>query len=132
MPLMSWSESYSVQIPGIDNQHKQLFSLINQLHEAMAKGQANEEMGRILQELINYTKTHFAAEEKLLQSKNYPELSAHQAQHRQFTDKIIQFQRDFNAGKATLSVGLMTFLRDWLSSHILQTDKRYGEYLAAK
>jgi hemerythrin len=132
MALMTWQDNYSVHLPNIDAQHKRLFDLINQLHEAMAKGKANDVMGKILADLVTYTKTHFQAEEALLKSKNYPDLAAHQQQHRKFTDQVLQFQKDFGAGRTTVSSQTLNFLRDWLSNHILQIDKRYSTFLSEK
>lgn len=129
MALMSWVNSYSVDVAQFDAQHKKLFDLINLLHDAMAKGHGNDVMVKTLDELILYTKSHFQAEEKLLQSKGYPDLAAHKAQHDKFTAQIVQFQKDFTDGKLTVTSKLMNFLRDWLTSHILETDKRYAEFL---
>jgi hemerythrin len=129
MALMSWMDSYSVSVPQFDSQHKQLFALINRLHDAMAKGHANDVMAKTLDELILYTKSHFQAEEKLLESKGYPDLAAHKAQHEKFTSQVVQFQEDFISGKLTVTIQLMNFLRDWLIHHILETDKQYGEFL---
>jgi hemerythrin len=132
MALMTWNESYSVHLLNIDAQHKRLFDLINQLHEAMAKGRANDVMGKILAELVAYTKTHFQAEEALLKSKNYPDLVAHQQQHHKFTEQVMQFQKDFGEGRTSVSIQTMSFLRDWLTKHILETDKRYSAFLSDK
>jgi len=132
MSLITWEDKYSVKVPRLDKQHQQLFSLINQLHDAMRMGQANEVMSRILGELIAYTKNHFAAEEQMLQSSSYPDLKAHQAQHREFTDKMLSFQKELGAGKMTLSIDVMRYLRDWLSNHIMKTDKLYSEFLGPK
>ncbi len=131
MALMAWEEKYSVHVPMIDEQHKKLFALINQLHESMSKGKANDVMGRVIAELVSYTKTHFAAEEKMLQSKNYPDLKAHQAQHHKFVEKVEQFQKEFAGGKMTVSNEVISFLRDWLTGHILKTDKLYSEALTS-
>ena len=109
MSLMAWEDSYSVQIPIIDEQHKKLFTLINQLHDAMSKGKGNDVMGRVISELVSYTKTHFGMEEKLMQSKNYPDLKAHQAQHRKFVEKVEEFQKEFAQGKITVSNEVMLF-----------------------
>lgn len=130
MPLMQWEERYSVHIANIDDQHKKLFLLINQLHDAMSKGKAEDVMQSVLGELLVYTKTHFAAEEKLMESKNYPGLAPHVAQHRKFVEKLATFQKEFTEHKATLSIGLMTYLRDWLTGHILQTDHQYSDFFA--
>jgi hemerythrin len=132
MPLMTWKESYSVRLPNIDAQHKRLFDLINQLHDAMSKGHANDVMGKTLAELVNYTKTHFQAEEALLKSKNYPELAAHQQQHHKFTDQVMQFQKDFNEGRTSVSIQTLNFLRDWLTKHILEIDQRYSAFMTGK
>jgi hemerythrin len=129
MALMSWMDTYTVSVPQFDAQHKQLFALINRLHDAMAKGHANDVMAKTLDELILYTKSHFQAEEKLLESKGYPDLAAHKAQHEKFTSQVVQFQEDFISGKLTVTIQLMNFLRDWLIHHILETDKQYGEFL---
>ena len=48
----------------------------------------------------------------------------HKAEHDGFVADIAAFQQKFEAGSATLSVEVMHFLRDWLSRHIMQTDKK--------
>ena len=72
MALIDWSESMSVGIPGIDEQHKKLVQMINELHEAMKARKAADVMGKILDELIRYTTTHFGFEEKLMQQQKQP------------------------------------------------------------
>lgn len=126
---MSWEKTYSVGVPEFDAQHQHLFDLLNRFHDAMSTGHGNETMSNILHELIAYTKTHFQAEERLLQSKHYPDLAAHKAEHDKLTHQVIKFQEDFAAGRTSVNIQLMNFLRDWLSNHILHTDKRYGAYL---
>lgn len=72
MSLFAWNEKYSVNIQEIDDQHKRLIGLVSQLHGAMQQGKGKEVMDKILKELIQYTRTHFAAEERIMKVNGYP------------------------------------------------------------
>jgi hemerythrin len=129
MAFIEWSESFSVAVPTFDAQHKQLFRLVDQLHDAMKSGKTRETMGQILGELVKYTKNHFAAEENAMLAASYPEFAAHKAEHDNFTSKVDHFARDFRQGAAGITIELMDFLTDWLKTHILTTDKKYSAAL---
>jgi len=131
MPFMTWTESLSVKIPSIDEQHKNLVNLINKLHDAMKAGKAKDVMGEILQELINYTKYHFSTEEKYMQQTQYPATVSHVNEHNQFVKKAVELQNSYNSGKTMLSLEVMNFLNDWVSKHISGTDKKYSEHFLA-
>lgn len=130
MSLLNWTEDLSVNINGIDNQHKKLVDLINELHSAMKDGKGKDKLGPILTELIEYTKYHFSAEEKLMQQKNYPGYSKHKNEHDIFTKKIVEFNNQYNSGSLSLSIDVLMFLKEWLVVHIKGTDKQYSPYLA--
>lgn len=132
MALITWSDKYSVQVPSIDNQHKKLADLINQLHSALAEGKAKMVLTNILNELVSYTKTHFAYEESLLHKEKYPGYITHKLQHDELTKKVISYQKDFQAGKTSISLEVMNFLKDWLINHITGTDKKYSQHLISK
>jgi hemerythrin len=129
MAFMEWNESYSVKVAEIDVQHKHLIDLINRLFEAMSVGKGSEVMGSILNDLIDYTKNHFANEEKLMKSFNYPQSVTHKLEHDTLTNQVIDLQGEFASGKSMISVKVMNFLKDWLKNHILQVDKKFGEFL---
>jgi hemerythrin len=129
MAAITWKDDYSVGVGAMDNQHKQLFALINQLYEAMQKSATNDAMKTVLPGLLNYTKNHFAAEEKLIQQAGYPEFEAHQAYHREFAAKVVETVEKFKSTGIAPTVSLVTFLKDWLSNHILVKDKHYGAYI---
>lgn len=130
MGLLQWQDSYSVGVPKFDVQHKHLFSLLNELNDAMAQGKGNDVLGKTLRELISYTKGHFLAEEQLMQIRRYPGFPTHKAEHDKLTQKVLKFQEEFCEGKIGLSVAIMSFLREWLLDHIAGTDKQYGPYLS--
>ena len=76
-------------------------------------------------DLVRYTENHFRDEERILQRCDYPDLAKHKAQHDALTGKVHQFATDLRAGRASVSMDLLTFLRDWLYNHILKTDADY-------
>ena len=129
MPIFTWSDSYSVGAPGIDAQHKKLFDMINNLHEAMGQGKGKEALGKILDGLMDYTRVHFSDEEKMLEKVNYPDLPIQRAQHAAFVQKISELQKDYKSGKITMTLPTMEFLKDWLLNHILKVDKKYQSYI---
>ncbi len=128
MSLFAWKPEYSVSVSVLDAQHKKLFALAQDLHDAMMAGKGKDVLARSLNELVEYTKTHFAEEEELLAGHGYPELPQHKQQHLQLVAKITEFQREFAAGNAFLTVELMDFIQDWIKKHILQTDYRYSDF----
>jgi hemerythrin len=129
MALMTWDKKYSVGVKAIDSQHTVLFGLINDLHDAMLKGEAKSMTGQLLKKLADYTRTHFVEEEKMMESAKYPGLSAHQVKHRELIKQVEEYSARFARGEATLNLHLMNFLRDWLTKHILEVDHQYGPCL---
>lgn len=132
MSFMTWNDSMSVGISEIDNQHKQLIAIINNLAEAMRARRSNEELGKILAELSRYTLNHFSLEERYFRQFGYPDAAAHIAQHKDFISKVSTFSADFASGKLAISIEVMNFLSDWLVKHIKGTDKQYGPFLKEK
>jgi hemerythrin-like metal-binding protein len=129
MALMNWDSRYSVGVSALDDQHSGLFSILNDLHAAMMKGQAQSLTGSLLHKLVDYTRKHFAAEEAMMTSTGYPGLAAHRELHRGLTKQVQEYVGRFEKGEITLNLQLLNFLRDWLSNHILKTDKEYGPWL---
>jgi hemerythrin-like metal-binding protein len=129
MALLNWGENYSVGVQAIDGQHKVLFNIINELHEAMLKGQAQTMTGTLLRKLAKYTQEHFTAEEAAMASAKYPGISDHKIKHRDLIKQVEGYIARFDKGEVTLNLHLLNFLRDWLATHIQKTDKEYGPWL---
>lgn len=132
--FMAWNDSWLVGIREVDTQHKHLVSLLNKLHEAMVHGEGKQVLGGILSELVNYTKAHFAGEERLMRQHGYAEYNAHKQEHDRLAGQVVKFQQDFTSGAATssTSVEVLHFLRNWLQHHICGTDKKYVPFLQSK
>lgn len=132
MALIDWSDSYSVKIKEIDNQHAKLVGIINELHTAMKEGKGKETIGKVLDELINYTEVHFKFEESLMGKNNYPELYPHKIQHVELVRQVMEFKKNLIAGNVVLSQEVQSFLKKWLVDHIIGTDKKYTPFLNSK
>ena len=124
---MKWSDNLSVQVKEIDQQHQKLIELINNLHEAMLQKQTKQVISKILDELAAYTVYHFQNEERYMEKFNYSGLLSHKIEHESFVNKVEEFQKNYEAGKLGLSMEIMAFLKDWVSNHIMGTDKKYSE-----
>jgi hemerythrin-like metal-binding protein len=113
----------------IDDQHKKLIELVNQLNDAMHAGKGREALGVVLGELVKYTVYHFGTEERLMAQHHYELSAPHKAEHKKLIDDVGAFKAKFDGGNAMISAEIMNFLRDWLSKHILQTDKKFAQAL---
>ncbi len=131
-PLLRWSDSLSVGIDSLDAQHKKLIELINELNANINSRSTKEALGKILNELIEYTGQHFQSEEKLFARHDYPEQATHEEAHSKLIEQILQFQEQYNRGEKDISPELMDFLRDWLLIHLKKTDMQYSSYLLSK
>lgn len=129
MSLMTWSDKYSVGVQSIDDQHAGLVETLNELHEAMMKGQANVVTGKLLIALVDYTREHFASEEMIMASAKYPGFAQHREKHRDLTRQVEEFVGRYQRGEIRINLQLLNFLSDWLSTHILKDDHAYGPWL---
>ncbi len=130
--LMPWSSEFSLSIPEIDRHHKQLVQMVNLLYRAMRQQRGRNEVGRILNDLAEYTVFHFQFEEALFEKYQYPEQEAHKTSHKALVANVLEFQNSFTQGKSTVTLELMEFLTDWLKTHILKADNAYVPFLTKK
>jgi hemerythrin len=127
--LLTWGPGYSVGVPAMDIQHKALFSMLNELHDAMLTGRGQQMTRPLLKRLVEYTKEHFAAEERAMSLAGYPALGKHRAEHEALIRRVQEYVLRLESGEAAINLHLLTFLREWLSKHIQQTDKEYSPWV---
>jgi hemerythrin-like metal-binding protein len=129
--VIQWSDSYCIGLAEIDDQHKTLIDLMNDLWKAITVNASVQDCEKILQRLEHYTVAHFGAEETMMRTIAYPDFDAHQAAHQQFVKRLQAETLRLRQGEK-LSLDILHFLRDWLVNHILVNDKAYAAYFAAK
>jgi hemerythrin len=132
MAYIDFTNKLSVKVNIIDQQHKKLIEIINDLHDAMAAGQGKVVMDDVLGRLIEYTKMHFSTEERLMAQYAYPDRLVHEKQHNDLTSEVGQLYIKVKENKMSVTIETMDFLKNWLNHHILETDKKFGEYLVSK
>ena len=125
--MFQWDDKYSVGIQSIDNQHKEIFKLLNNLLDAMKQGHGSEVTTEILWKLERYAIVHFQKEEFFFQRFNFQESNDHIREHNDFTKKVVSLKADLKSGKITLSFELLNFLKAWIDHHILVVDKQYSD-----
>jgi hemerythrin len=132
MAVITWNETLSVGVKTFDQEHKRLIDLINQLHDAMGQGKGQEELDGIISQLIDYTRIHFANEEKVMNKYAYPRATTQHAAHEVLSKKVVDFQKELKSGKVGLSLQVSSFLKSWLTDHILKEDKQYSAFFKEK
>ena len=129
MSLLTWSPAMSVGVQRLDEDHKKLIAMINELHDGMLAGHSNEVVGDVLHRLASYTVEHFRREEEYFAQTHYPGTAAHHQQHEILKKKVMAEIQKFNAGSVGLGMETLSFLRDWLKHHIQESDKAYSAHL---
>ena len=129
MEYFEWNDSLSVHDVLIDEDHKILIGMVNELHDAADLGKDYITLSGILERLAAYTREHFQREEDLMQSIAYPRYKAHKEQHRKLLERVTDLQQELNRAREMVALETAELLRFWLSSHILLSDKHLADTL---
>ena len=127
--FVQWTPKLDLRVPAIDRQHRRLCDYINDLYRAMKNNRTGVELQAIVKKLRDYTASHFSDEEKIFVPSQYPGTKEHKAIHRKFVAKLDEFEAQLKNGTATVSMDLLSFLKDWLINHIAGTDPTYLPYI---
>ena len=130
MSNFMWNEEMNVGVREMDDEHRALIGLLNQLHEGIVSNADNKALVNIFSRLIQATKVHLAHEERLLAKTNFPDIDDHHREHDALIAKGLMLQARFMSG-STAPFTMETFqqVREWLQAHILNEDKKYKEHL---
>lgn len=123
--FVTWSDAISVGLDEIDDQHKVLVKILNEMYAARMEGKGATVIGNVLDELIEYAAGHFAYEEKAMQESNYSGYDAHKKSHDNIVGQILEYKKNFDKGDFSSSGELMDFLKNWLIKHIQGVDTKY-------
>lgn len=126
----SWKKSYSVGIQTLDHQHQAIMRGLNELHEEMIGGKANEAVAPLIRNLVAIAGAHFAAEEKLMESTGFPGLVDHRVKHEELTRKIDEFIARHEMGDRAAYSQFLYFVRAYMTQHMLKEDREYAPWMA--
>ena len=126
-----WDDSYKIGNEQVDAQHHQLFNLVNDLVRSCAEDFDTIKLKDTLDFLVNYTVQHFNDEEALQIQYNYPEYEKHKKTHEDFKHVVVALvQRFIETGSSeALGNDIKTIVLKWLIDHILNEDKKIGEFM---
>lgn len=126
---IEWTNDLNTGIDVIDSQHKRIVDYINKLGDAI-KQQDRLSVGRVLDELVDYTMSHFAFEENLQEEAGYQLAKPHKAVHGIFVKRVATYQQRHKAGE-DVAEQLLGMLGTWLVHHIKRDDMAYVSALRA-
>lgn len=133
MALIIWDPiQYSINVKEFDNDHMKIVNLINDLHDKMKEGNRSSIIENVLEEMLSYTSYHFKREEIYFELHNFPEAEMHKMEHQNFIDQVGELIGKYKKHDFRISIYTIDFLKDWLFSHILQSDRKYSEFLNSK
>ncbi|MHB8947458.1 MAG: bacteriohemerythrin [Rhodoferax sp.] len=123
---LSWHESYACGEATVDQQHRQLFDLANQLIKAAFRREANPQaFDAALQRLIAHVAQHFKDEEAILAQRQYPGLALHAQAHKKLIEHALKLRDTAASGGVTVGE-LVEFLADEVvARHMLRTDREF-------
>ena len=126
MAYIVWKDSFNIGVKEMDDQHMLFAGYINELYEAIQLGKTEDVVAPMLDKLTAYSKTHFAAEEKMLKYNNYPMLETQIKQHAYFVLELISLKSSYQ-NKTQTAQNMLLFVKDWLLHHITTEDLKYAE-----
>ena len=128
-----WREEYAIGQPEIDQQHQQLFALLDRLYDAVCTGGDDTEgksaVEAVVVELVSYTRSHFFLEESLMRESGYFGLEQHQQEHQRLLSMVDEKMAALRRGDKIISIELLEFMNLWLAQHILKSDSQFAQFL---
>jgi len=119
---VQWTDEMSVGIDAIDEHHRYLFDLTNDLFEVVTKKLGSREVARVLRALDQYVQIHFRAEERMMEHYGYAALRQQEKQHVHFEEKLREFYAELHDNPLTAQFDVLIYLRNWLVHHIVEED----------
>lgn len=131
--MISWDpDSHGVGIAEMDQQHRWLLDIINNMESALDNAADAATLAGILDELIQFTEFHFFTEEHYMRRHGYPDEAPHREGHHHLVDQLLELRRDFGLHDKSQARGVIQFLEAWLMVHIQHADRQLGEFLRAR
>lgn len=123
MPII-WNSTLEMGIGVIDSQHRRIVAYINSLEEARL-AHDKVRVGNVIEQLIDYTQSHFGFEESLMEEAGYRFLKPHQKVHELFIRRVTGFTVRAAKGE-DIAEELQKMLTNWLLNHISHEDRDYA------
>ncbi len=130
MAIIEWSDGLEINVPEIDQQHRQYVTLMNDLHQAVEARQEKAALIAIVARMVNHGERQFVDEEALMYRVGYPQLQAHRTAHRRHLDRVLEFKSEIQKSGATSAQEMLLYLKNWVITHFQHEDNGYGQFIA--
>lgn len=129
---IGWSDELSIRVAHMDLQHKRMIEIASVIAEHLYPGADRSELTHAFDALIDYTRGHFTAEEKLMALYRYPDAAGHCLGHARLVSELTECAARVLAGEALDKDAFLRFFQSWLPLHIRDLDRDYGAFLNAR
>jgi hemerythrin len=130
MAIFQWQERFFIGVPQIDKHHLHLVDLLNSTYRDFLRNAPPEILAELFEELIDYATYHFSAEEQLMLESGFPGREKHQEKHTEFANHLTEMHENYLHKQKPFFLEILTFLQNWLETHILGSDGELGRFLA--
>ncbi len=130
IPFMDWNETYSVKIGSLDDQHKKIINMINDLYDLIERGKDRKKLDEILVRLSVYTIKHFIFEESLFKKHGYKYQKEHKKEHDDLAERVTEFHKRHTIQKKEIQKNLLEFFKDQIVNHIMSFDQKYIDFMS--
>jgi hemerythrin len=129
---VAWNSRYSTGIHIIDEQHQELFQIVNRLRRLVLEAADRLEIEALLQDLVACSERHFASEEAHMAKLGYPDLAQHLAEHASMLTSLQELLVRFRESDQAMAMMVPTFMEGWLRHHISDGDFGFVTFMKAR
>lgn len=126
------NDTYKIGIDSVDQEHRFLIGIYNDLVGKIGKGSGDDLVESVIKKLFDYADYHFASEERVMISTDFPGLDPHRRQHESFVRSLNDLATERTGDKVADLRRVVAFVGSWIRGHILVTDKQLGEFVLAR
>jgi len=130
--LIEWSKELETGVEEMDNQHKKLIALMNQVYALLREGKKEDACNFFREGLLSYVEKHLSDEEEFMRKIGYPELPAHEKLHEVFRREVQKLHGSVCEGDVKRFAQELSFCWGWIYTHIAKADKKYGKWAKEK
>jgi hemerythrin-like metal-binding protein len=124
MAPLEWKDEYSVGVPAVDHEHRELIELVNRLHQALSSGIPEDQITEIFGDLFRAISAHFALEERFMREHGYDQAPQHKADHERLLDELRDIMDDYRDGEGPSVERLTASVEAWFTAHFKTHDAR--------
>lgn len=126
-----WNSRHDSGIGVIDEQHHELFQMVERLRRLVQEGATRHRVEGLLADLVACTERHFATEEEFMSKFGYPDFDQHASEHQSMLGSLHELRLSFMESQQSMVMMIPTFLEGWLRHHISDGDSGFITFLKA-